>query len=54
MMVVTSLLNQVIDTSGSAHILQNNLAGSIRVEHISASLKWSNIGNLHMLLVQVY
>ncbi|KAL3733416.1 hypothetical protein ACJRO7_022870 [Eucalyptus globulus] len=42
----------VINASGSAHILRNNLAGSIRVEHLSAFLKWSNIGNLHMLLVQ--
>ncbi|XP_056173350.1 putative BPI/LBP family protein At1g04970 [Syzygium oleosum] len=50
--IPVACVSLVIDTSGSAHILQNNLAGSIRVEHLSASLKWSNIGNLHMLLVQ--
>ncbi|KAF8009085.1 hypothetical protein BT93_J0160 [Corymbia citriodora subsp. variegata] len=50
--IPVACISLVIDASGSAHILWNNLAGSIRVEYLSATLKWSNIGNLHMLLVQ--
>lgn len=50
--IPVACISLVINASGSAHILRNNLAGSIRVEHLSAFLKWSNIGNLHMLLVQ--
>lgn len=47
------LLMQVISASCSAEIHGNNLAGSIRLVNFTSSLKWSNIGNLHMHLVQV-
>lgn len=49
----TYVLFQVISTSLTPKILANNLIGSIRLINFSASLKWSNIGNLHMQLVQV-
>lgn len=31
----------------------NNLGGSVKLEDFSMSLKWSNIGNLHLHLLQV-
>ena len=44
---------QVIRGSGMAKILGNNLGGSVKLEDFAMSLKWSNIGNLHLYLIQV-
>lgn len=44
---------QDISTSGSAVILRNNLAGRVRLEDFTAYLKWSEIGDLHIHLLQV-
>ena len=47
------LLVQEISTSGSAEILRNNLAGSVRLKGFSAYLKWSEIGNINIHLLKV-
>lgn len=44
----------MIRGSGSVKILQNNLAGSVKLNDFAMSLKWSNIGNLRVYLIQVY
>lgn len=41
-----------ISTSGSAEILRNNLAGSVRLKDFSAYLKWSEIGNINIHLLK--
>ncbi|KAK6229788.1 hypothetical protein SCA6_018739 [Theobroma cacao] len=50
--VPVACISLVISASCSAEIHGNNLAGSIRLVNFTSSLKWSNIGNLHMHLVQ--
>lgn len=47
------LLMQQIHASCSPEILRNKLAGIVKLNDFTASLKWSKIGNLHMRLVQV-
>lgn len=44
---------QVFHGSGSVKIVKNNLAGSLKLNDFSMQLKWSNIGNLRMFLIQV-
>lgn len=44
---------QEIHASCSPKISMNKLAGIVKLNDITASLKWSEIGNLHMHLVQV-
>ncbi|KAH0987277.1 hypothetical protein GBA52_014454 [Prunus armeniaca] len=41
-----------IHASCSPNILINKLAGTVKLNHVTAYLKWSKIGNLHMHLVQ--
>ncbi|PWA53399.1 lipid-binding serum glycoprotein family protein [Artemisia annua] len=41
-----------IEASGFAGISSNTLAGGINLSKLTMSLKWSNIGTLHMTLVQ--
>ncbi|BBH02055.1 lipid-binding serum glycoprotein family protein, partial [Prunus dulcis] len=41
-----------IHASCSPDILINKLAGTVKLNHVTAYLKWSKIGNLHMHLVQ--
>ncbi|KAJ0101162.1 hypothetical protein Patl1_04132 [Pistacia atlantica] len=50
--VPVACISLVISTSCTPKILNNNLIGSIRLIDFTAALKWSNIGNLHMQLVQ--
>ncbi|XVF03749.1 hypothetical protein REPUB_Repub05bG0020300 [Reevesia pubescens] len=50
--VPVACISLVISASCSVDIHGNNLAGSIKLINFTASLKWSNIGNLHMNLVQ--
>lgn len=44
---------QDIHGSGSVKISGNKLGGSLKLNYFSMSLKWSNIGNLRLYLVQV-
>jgi len=46
-------LEQVIRASGLVKIAGNNLAGSVKLNDFTMSLKWSNIGNLRLYLIQV-
>jgi len=43
----------MIQASGLVKINGNNLVGTIRLGDFGMSLKWSNIGNLRMYLIQV-
>lgn len=45
---------QVIRGSGSVKVVQNNLAGSLQLDDFTMQLKWSQIGKLHMYLIQVH
>lgn len=47
------LFTQVIRGSGLVRISGNNLVGSVKLNDFSMSLKWSDIGNLRMYLIQV-
>ncbi|XVF31824.1 hypothetical protein REPUB_Repub17cG0026900 [Reevesia pubescens] len=38
--------------SGSVKIVGNNLGGSVKLDDLTMSLKWSQIGNLRMFLIQ--
>lgn len=50
--IPVACISLVIRASGSVKIIGNNLAGSIGLEDFAMSLKWSNIGNLRMYLIQ--
>ncbi|PKI32552.1 hypothetical protein CRG98_047050 [Punica granatum] len=50
--IPVACISLVIRGSGSVRIVQNNLAGSVKLSDFSMSLKWSNIGNLRIYLVQ--
>lgn len=52
-LVYCFLLVQVIRASGLVKIVGNNLAGSVKLNDFTMSLKWSNIGNLRLYLIQV-
>ncbi|KAB1208762.1 hypothetical protein CJ030_MR6G024798 [Morella rubra] len=45
-------ISLVIRASGSVKITGNNLAGSMKLNDFTMSLKWSNIGNLRLYLIQ--
>jgi len=45
--------DQEISTSGSAKILRNNFADCVRLKDFSMYLKWSEIGDLQIHLLQV-
>ncbi|KAF4368244.1 putative BPI/LBP family protein At1g04970 [Cannabis sativa] len=45
-------ISLVIRTSASTKIIGNNLAGSVRLNDFTMSLKWSKVGNLHLYLIQ--
>ncbi|XP_021832572.1 putative BPI/LBP family protein At1g04970 [Prunus avium] len=50
--IPVACISLVIHASGSVKISGNNLAGSIKLNDFSMSLKWSNIGNLRLYLIQ--
>lgn len=50
--IPVTCISLVIRASSSVKIWGNNLAGSMKVEDFSMSLKWSNIGNLRLYLIQ--
>lgn len=41
-----------ISTTGSLEIVRNHLSGSVRLKDVTAYLKWSEIGDLHIHLLQ--
>ncbi|KAK4846290.1 hypothetical protein QYF36_015471 [Acer negundo] len=45
-------ISLVIHGSGSVKILGNKLGGSVKLNDFTMSLKWSQIGNLHMNIIQ--
>ncbi|XP_028758009.1 putative BPI/LBP family protein At1g04970 [Neltuma alba] len=50
--IPVACISLVIQGSGSVKINGNNLAGTIGLDDFAMSLKWSNIGNLRMYLIQ--
>ncbi|KAK3404407.1 hypothetical protein EUGRSUZ_K00725 [Eucalyptus grandis] len=50
--IPVACISLVMRGSGSVKILQNNLAGSVKLNDFAMSLKWSNIGNLRIYLIQ--
>ncbi|MBA0802820.1 hypothetical protein Gohar_013090 [Gossypium harknessii] len=46
------LIPKVISGTGSVKIMGNNLGGSVKLDDLAMSLKWSKIGNLRMYLIQ--
>ncbi|CAK9133409.1 unnamed protein product [Ilex paraguariensis] len=50
--IPVACISLVISASGSVNILRNNLAGSMKLDEFTMSLKWSKIGNLRMYLIQ--
>lgn len=50
--IPVACISVVITGSGTAEISRNSLTGAVKLNDFSMSLKWSNIGGLHMRLVQ--
>ncbi|KAM7498374.1 hypothetical protein LguiA_022788 [Lonicera macranthoides] len=50
--VPVACISLVIRASGSVKISGNNLAGSVKLNDFTMSLKWSKIGKLRMYLIQ--
>ncbi|KAK4279171.1 hypothetical protein QN277_016919 [Acacia crassicarpa] len=50
--IPVACITLVIRASGSVKINGNNLAGTIGLDDFAMSLKWSNVGNLRMYLIQ--
>ncbi|XP_023874276.1 putative BPI/LBP family protein At1g04970 [Quercus suber] len=50
--VPVACISLVIRASGLVKVAGNNLAGSVKLNDFTMSLKWSNIGNLRLYLVQ--
>ncbi|EOA40204.1 hypothetical protein CARUB_v10008924mg [Capsella rubella] len=45
-------ISLVIRGSGALRVMGNNLGGTVSLQDFSMTLKWSNIGNLHLHLLQ--
>ncbi|KAI7744632.1 hypothetical protein M8C21_001241 [Ambrosia artemisiifolia] len=50
--IPVACISMEIEASGFAGISLNTIAGGISLSKLTMSLKWSKIGNLHMILVQ--
>ncbi|KAI4308422.1 hypothetical protein L6164_031500 [Bauhinia variegata] len=50
--IPVACISLAIRCSGTVKIIGNNLAGAVRADDFAMSLKWSNIGNLQMYLIQ--
>ncbi|GLT30170.1 hypothetical protein SLA2020_049880 [Shorea laevis] len=50
--IPVACISLVIRGSASVKIIENNLAGSVKLDDLAMSLKWSQIGNLRMYLIQ--
>ncbi|XP_022986302.1 putative BPI/LBP family protein At1g04970 [Cucurbita maxima] len=51
-LIPVACISLLVHASSTAKISGNNLVGSIDLNDFEMSLKWSNIGNLHMDLIQ--
>ncbi|KAK8688718.1 hypothetical protein V6N13_087462 [Hibiscus sabdariffa] len=50
--IPVACISLVIRGSGSVKIVGNNLGGSVKLDDLQMSLKWSKIGSLRMYLIQ--
>ncbi|XP_073221255.1 putative BPI/LBP family protein At1g04970 [Cicer arietinum] len=50
--IPVACISLVIQASGLVKINGNNLVGAVRLDDFGMSLKWSNVGNLRMYLIQ--
>ncbi|KAI4319883.1 hypothetical protein MLD38_033429 [Melastoma candidum] len=50
--IPVACISLVIRGSGTIKVVGNNLAGSLKLSDFTMSLKWSNIGNLRLFLIQ--
>lgn len=50
--ISVACISLVIRGTGSVKIMGNNLGGSVKLDDLAMSLKWSKIGNLRMYLIQ--
>ncbi|XP_010457566.1 PREDICTED: putative BPI/LBP family protein At1g04970 isoform X2 [Camelina sativa] len=50
--IPVACISLVIRGSGALQVMDNNLGGSVSLQDFSMTLKWSNIGNLHLHLLQ--
>ncbi|OVA10069.1 Lipid-binding serum glycoprotein [Macleaya cordata] len=50
--IPVACISLVVHASTSVKIKGNNLAGYVKLDDFSLSLKWSEIGNFHMYLIQ--
>ncbi|CAH9083618.1 unnamed protein product [Cuscuta europaea] len=51
--VPVACISVEINGWASAEVSNGSLGGSVRLDYLTMSLKWSNIGNLHLSLVQM-
>ncbi|KAL3851170.1 hypothetical protein ACJIZ3_013052 [Penstemon smallii] len=51
-LIPVACISMVISSSGSAEISGHALAGNLKLNDFTMSLKWSNIGDFHMHLIQ--
>lgn len=50
--IPVACISLVIAGTGSVEVIGNNLAGHLKLDDFTMSLKWSKIGTLHMFLIQ--
>lgn len=50
--IPVACISLVIRGSALVKMIENNLAGSVKMDDLDMSLKWSEIGNLHMYLIR--
>ncbi|KAJ9560859.1 hypothetical protein OSB04_006019 [Centaurea solstitialis] len=50
--IPVACISLAIAGTGSVEVIENNLAGHLKLDDFTMSLKWSKIGTLHMFLIQ--
>ncbi|XP_073126286.1 putative BPI/LBP family protein At1g04970 [Henckelia pumila] len=53
-LIPVACISMMIDISAVAEISRNIVSGNIKLNNFSLSLEWSNIGELHMHLIQTF
>lgn len=53
-LIPVACISMMIDISAVAEISRNTVTGNIKLNNFSLSLEWSNIGELHMRLIQTF
>ncbi|THU47618.1 hypothetical protein C4D60_Mb09t17500 [Musa balbisiana] len=51
--IPVACISVVVSVSGVVEISGNNLAGQVELDDFTLTLKWSDVGNFHMYLIQV-